>query len=167
MKTRCGIAGRRKAQRGFSLIVMAVSSTLALAVLGLIFDLGRACIIKDELQAYADAASLAAALELDGTPQGLGRADGIVATGPTGGGARNRYDFDTKSVSNVTAAYSATFNGAYQPAGSAPLNSRFVQVTAAASAPLFFLPILPGIGNALVVSATSIAGQAVQSSIGE
>jgi uncharacterized membrane protein len=55
--------------------MIVVCSVAMIGMLGLTIDLGRAYIIKNELQSFADAAAVAAALELNGTSQGLSRAD--------------------------------------------------------------------------------------------
>ena len=47
-------------------------------VLGMAFDIGRMYIAKSELQSFADAAALAAALRLDGQSTGITRAQNEV-----------------------------------------------------------------------------------------
>ena len=53
---------------------MASCMFLLLAVIGLAFDLGRVYIARNEAQIFVDAASLAAAQQMDGTAAGLNRA---------------------------------------------------------------------------------------------
>src|ERR1700677_4891017 len=73
-----------KSQRGFVLIVTAISMTLLLGLAGLGIDVGRMYVIRAELQSFTDAAALSAALELNGSDSGLARARtgaGRVANG--------------------------------------------------------------------------------------
>lgn len=156
---------RRRGRQGFALMVTAVAVVMSMAVLGLTLDLGRAYVIKNELQAFADAASIAAAFELDGTSAGLTRANTVARTGPTGGGAPpNRYDFATKAIGSVQVSFATTFGGTYEPEGSAAAGSRFVQVTVAANSPIYFVRALKGANWAL--NGTAVAGQALESTFG-
>src|SRR6266853_201900 len=69
-------------QKGFILIAMSVCMFLLLAVVGMAFDLGRVYIARNEAQVFTDAASMAAAAQLDGTAAGLDRARAAVAALP-------------------------------------------------------------------------------------
>ncbi len=69
-------------EQGFVLIAMAVSMFLLLAVIGMAFDLGRVYITRNEAQVFTDAASMTAAMQLDGTSAGVQRAKASVATLP-------------------------------------------------------------------------------------
>jgi len=154
--------GRRK---GFALVVTAVVVVMGMGMLGLTLDLGRAYVIKNELQAFADAASIAAAFELDGTLAGLTRANTVAATGPAGVGAPpNRYDFATKAIGSVQVSFATTFGGAYEPEGSAAAGSRFVRVLATADSPIYFVRTLKGANWAL--HGMAVAGQALESTFG-
>jgi uncharacterized membrane protein len=64
--------------------MIAVSSVVMFGMLGLTIDLGRVYIVKNELQAFVDASSIAAALQLNGTTTGLAAADAAAANGPVG-----------------------------------------------------------------------------------
>src|SRR5262245_3137405 len=100
---------RRKKTRGFSLVIMGVCGTVMFGMLGLTTDLGRVYIAKNELQTFADAASIAGALKLDGTSAGLNKADSAAATGPTGpSGAVNGWYFSTQTVASPTISYATT-----------------------------------------------------------
>ncbi|MCS6952619.1 MAG: pilus assembly protein TadG-related protein [Bryobacterales bacterium] len=66
-------AGART-RRGFVLLATAAGLIAMVGALGLSVDLGRLYIARNEAQSYADAAALAAALELDGTAVGIARA---------------------------------------------------------------------------------------------
>ncbi len=58
-------------QDGFVFITVALAVVVLFGMLGLCFDLGRMYITRNELQTYVDSASLMAAMELDGTDQGV------------------------------------------------------------------------------------------------
>jgi Flp pilus assembly protein TadG len=91
---------RPNRQKGFILIAMSVSMFLLLAVVGMGFDLGRIYIARNEAQIFADAASMAAAKELDGTGAGLDRARAVVAAMP------NRWNLGTESFTGVVTEFS-------------------------------------------------------------
>ena len=88
-------------QPGFILIAMSVSMFLLLAVIGMAFDLGRVYIARNEAQVFADAASMAAALQLDGTASGLTRARAAVASLP------NHWNLGTENFHGVVIDFSA------------------------------------------------------------
>ena len=92
---------RSNRQRGFILIAMSVCMFLLLAVVGMAFDLGRVYIARNEAQIFTDAASMAAAKQLDGTPAGLGRARAAVASLP------NRWNLGTENFTGVVVEFSA------------------------------------------------------------
>jgi Putative Flp pilus-assembly TadE/G-like len=88
-------------QRGFILIAMSVSMFLLLAVVGMAFDLGRVYIARNEAQIFADAGSMAAAKQLDGTAAGLDRARAAVTALP------NRWNLGTEDFTGVVIEFSA------------------------------------------------------------
>lgn len=92
---------RRQQKRGFVLIAMAASMFLLLAVIGMVFDLGRIYIARNEAQVFTDAASMAAASRLDGTSVGVAQARAAVAHLP------NRWNLGTQNFSGVTVEFSA------------------------------------------------------------
>lgn len=73
---------------------------LLLAVVGMAFDLGRVYIARNEAQIFADAASMAAAKQLDGTAAGLDRARAAVTALP------NRWNLGTEDFSGVVIEFS-------------------------------------------------------------
>src|ERR1700730_125069 len=87
-------------QKGFILIAMSVCMFLLLAVVGMAFDLGRVYIARNEAQIFTDAASMAAAKQLDGTTAGLDRARAAVAALP------NRWNLGTESFNGVVIEFS-------------------------------------------------------------
>ena len=128
-------------------------------MLGLTTDLGRAFVIRNELQTFADAASIAAAYELNGTRAGLLSANAIAATGPKSAVAANRWDFGTQPITAVDVSFCEKIDGDYKALAEASPEARFVRVSAGVTASLFFLPIVPGIGKAMPLRAMAIAGQ--------
>jgi hypothetical protein len=135
-------------------------------MMGLTTDLGRVYIAKNELQAFADASAMAAALKLNGTSSGVTSADSAAATGPVGpSGTTNGWYFASQAVSTPTVTYSTTYNGTYNPSGSADVDSRFVKVLATANVPLYFMPILPGVPTTMRVDALAMGGQRVMNTL--
>jgi Flp pilus assembly protein TadG len=80
---------------------MSVSMFLLLAVVGMAFDLGRVYIARNEAQIFADAASMSAAKQLDGTAAGLDRARAAVAALP------DRWNLGTEKFNGVVVEFSA------------------------------------------------------------
>src|SRR5882672_2983427 len=80
---------------------MSVSMFLLLAVVGMAFDLGRVYIARNEAQIFTDAASMAAAKQLDGTAAGIDRARAAVAAMP------NHWNLGTENFSGVVVEFSA------------------------------------------------------------
>jgi hypothetical protein len=132
-------------------------------MLGVAADLGRAYIVRNELTAFADAAAVLAAYELDGTVAGLNAASAAGSAGP----GTNRWDFGTHPVNTVDVRFAETYAGSYQVAALASGGSRFVRVTATINLPLYFLPIVPGLPHSMPIVAAAVAGQGVVDSPGK
>src|SRR5262245_37915260 len=82
----------RSREGGYVLMTMGVTAFGLFGVMGMAVDIGRLYIIKNETQAYCDAAALAAALQLDGTSQGITDAtNAALAVG-------NKYNFDSTAL---------------------------------------------------------------------
>src|SRR6266481_6582365 len=92
---------RRAGERGFALIATAVGLLAIVGMAGITVDLGRMYIAKNELMAYTDAASIAAAVQLDGTTAGITRAQNAGAAMGTGAHAMG-WDFATKQIAGAT-----------------------------------------------------------------
>jgi hypothetical protein len=170
-KTRGAAQGSR--ERGFALIATAVSLLAIVGIAGISVDVGRMYIAKNELMAYSDAASIAAALQLDGTPDGITRARNAAAGMGTGPHAMG-WDFATKPITGATLQFAKGMPAApnrpdpdswnADPAN--PVDYRFVQVTTSANVPLTFMQafrILVGGSNSgtATVRSSSIAAQAL------
>jgi Flp pilus assembly protein TadG len=153
---------RRRGERGFSLILLAVCLVIMLGAVGLAFDLGRMFITKTELQTFVDASVLAAVYQLDGTQAGIQGANTTATAGPLGTTKPNGYNFDTVAIANATATYATALNGTFENYGVANTSGtnsyRFINLTATAGVPISFLTILPGIGASYTVTATATAG---------
>lgn len=102
---------------------MSVCMFLLLAVIGMTFDLGRVYIARNEAQIFTDAASMAAAKQLDGTAAGLDRARAAVTALP------DRWNLGTEDFKGVIVEFSA--DGKQWDADPKDLKSvRYARVTA-------------------------------------
>jgi uncharacterized membrane protein len=101
LNTRRESARQPASQRGFVLIAMAVALLLLVAMMGLAFDVGRIYIARNEAQVFTDAAAMAAAAKLDGTPAGVGRARQAVARLPV------KWNLGTAAFTGVVVEFSA------------------------------------------------------------
>src|SRR4051794_32999489 len=106
-----GPRDRERDERGFVLILTAVSITLICAGLALAIDITRMYITKSELQAFADLAATAAAYELDGTMPGIATAMSVAQSGFAPSRPVGRWNFGSALVSSPTVEFSKTFNG--------------------------------------------------------
>jgi uncharacterized membrane protein len=129
-------------QQGFVLIVTCIVLAILIALAALGIDVGRMYVIKSELQAFADAAALNAAIQLDGSDQGLERARAAASQLASGPHAM-KWDMGTQPIIDITATFA---KGEAQPdpnswiakPGTAS-DRHFVRVVASAPAPLIFL----------------------------
>ena len=144
-------------RRGFVLVTSAMCMVGLLALVGLATDVVRLYVARTELQIFLDEAALAASFELDGTSAGIARAQTVALTGP--GTTPNRWYFATRDVRGVTVQFGATPAGPFTAAPPSPAAQRFVKVAVTAAMNLYFLPLVPGIGAARDLSASSVAGQ--------
>jgi len=87
------------------LIAMSAAIFLLLAVIGLSFDLGRVYIARNEAQVFTDAASMAAAAQLDGSSSGIDRARAAVEHLPA------RWNLGTQEFQDVLTEFSADGQG--------------------------------------------------------
>ena len=147
-----GVCPSAKSERGFVLIVTAISMTLLLGLAGLGIDVGRMYIIRAELQSFTDAAALSAALELNGTAAGLVRARdgaGRLANGPHA----MRWDMGTQAITGIAASFSAD-NQTWQEQPKKAGDYRFVRVIATEPAPVIFLRIFRPVTSTTVAAAS-------------
>ena len=132
-----------------------------MALAGLAVDIGRMYVIKSELQAFADAAALTAAVQLN---NGQLPARNAVQELTTGANAM-KWDLGSQPISNFTLAYAqgdaSPDPKSWQPDPKDLSNRHFVRVIASAPAPLIFLrPFVYFQPDFATVSAASIATNA-------
>lgn len=158
---------RRRPQSGFSLILMAALLIVFVGVLGLTADLGRLYVARTELQSFADAAALSAALELDGTPDGIARAREAASHGPSGATASNRWNFATETVGDVRTEFAKAPSGPFASDPDSPRGCRFVRVSLNEKLPFYFLPAIDGLPSAGGLAVTAVGGQAELSALSD
>lgn len=145
---------------------MALLIPVLLAVTGLSVDLGRVYVAKTELQNFADTAALNAAFELDGTMAGFSDARTAAESGPGTSATRNRWNFSSQSVPAPTVEFSDSPNGTYSANPPSAAGYRFVRVTASGPVAVYFLRVVPGVSSSQDVTATAVAGQGLDNTIG-
>jgi len=134
---------------------------LGLAVFGV--DLGRMYMIKSEMQAFADAAALSAAVEMDGSKPGFARARAAVHRLTVGPNAM-RWDMGSRPITDIDVRFAKgdapPGPRSWQPEPESPSDYRLVRVVATAPAPLIFLRVFqPLRPSASIVVASSVAMQ--------
>jgi hypothetical protein len=167
---------RNSTQRGFALLATAACLLVVVGMAGVSVDLGRMYIAKNELMAYTDAASIAAAVQLDGTTAGITRAKDVAAGMGSGPNAMG-WDFATKGVTGATLQFAkglAATPNAPDPATwdanpASPIDYRFAKVTASANVPLTFMLAFRVLqagntANTTTTNASSVAAQALVTS---
>src|SRR5277367_4583387 len=129
-------------EHGFVLIATTIVLAILLGLAAIVVDAGRMYVIKSELQAFTDAASLYAAMQLDGSPAGIEKAR-KAALELTEGDRAMRWDFGTRQITGVQLNFD-------QPGQ--------VRVVVSVPAPIIFLKALGAIqADASTVSAASVA----------
>lgn len=160
---------RKKGERGFSLLMIAVTVTVMIGMLGLAFDLGRMFIVRNELQTFVDAGAIAACRQMDGSQTGVELAHGTASSGPLGSTQPNGVNFDTTAIANVTDTYGTNLSGTYDSyataSGAATNNYRFIKISANTTVPLYFLGIVPGLPTSQSLQASAVGGQNPLSSV--
>ena len=141
-----------RARKGFALLATAACLFAMVGMLGLAADVGRMYIVKSEMQAYVDSAALTAALELDGTPAGITRAQSSVSANP------NRWNMGTSPFTGTQTDFAADAGGPWEPAPSPASGFRFVRVRATATLPLYFIPAV-AVSKTSVIKASGVAAQ--------
>ncbi len=163
------LKARKTGERGFSLMLIALSVFVMIGMLGLAIDMGRIFIYKSELQTFADNSAMGAIAKMDGSQSGIQGANSMALTGPGGAALANKVNFDSATISTVNTSYATSFAGTYDSyaTASAPATNsyRFLKVTASANVNLNFLPVLPGIATAYTVSASATSGQMALSAL--
>lgn len=127
---------KARSEQGIFLITFAIWAVVLLGVAGVALDGGRLFINRNEAQTYADAAALAAAQKLDGTPAGIHAAR--LAVRESG----NSWDFGTQKVHEAAVEFGSAGTPDHWTAepGDATGLTR-VRVTAQVNQRLFFAPL--------------------------
>jgi Flp pilus assembly protein TadG len=156
-------SGKQRAPRdsGFVLLATAVSVVVLLGVLGLALDLGRTFIVRNEAQAFTDAAALAGVSKLNGTSAGITAAQAAVTN------STNTWNFTSQAFNSVTTEFS-TDRVTWTSAGSSPSTVKFVRVTAPTnSVAMTVIRAVPGTSDSIAVGARSTAGVVLPTSFGQ
>ena len=150
----------RSRRSGFSLLALGVSAAVIFGMLGIAIDLGRMYIARSESQSYVDAATLTAALELDGTEAGLQRARDIIAA------SVNKWNFGNNSFSNRDIQFSTAPDSGFEANPASAANVRYIKVESRVDQSNFFMPLI-GAAIQAPVRAQAIGGQAEKTSFSE
>ena len=151
---------RRLECKGYVLVATATAVLVLLGMLGLCLDLARLYIIKNELQTYADAASIAATNRLNGTAAGITNATADATSGV------NKWHLATQPVSSVNVDFATASTGPWLANPSPATGYRFARVHAQATVPIYFMPVF-GQGTVQAVGAISVAGQQYLGELGD
>lgn len=127
---------RQHRRRGIFLITFALWAVALLGVAGVALDGGRLFVTRNEAQAFADAAALAAAQKLDGTAGGLRAARQAAQSNA------NTWDFGTQAVKHVEIDFATSdLPEGWAADPSNPAGYTRVRVTARVDQTLFFAPL--------------------------
>jgi hypothetical protein len=141
-------AGRSR-QRGYILVATSLSIFFLLGVVGLSIDIGRMYITHNELQAYVDSSSMAAAIQLDGTAAGVTRASNAH------GSDSDKWRFDTTPIDSVTTTFSTSATGTFTNSPADPTSYKYAKVVAVVNLPMYL--IRPLVGPTAQVAASAVA----------
>lgn len=147
-------------QEGIALMTTAALAVGMVGLLGLAADIGRMYIVKNEMQAYADAAAVTAVVELDGTSAGITRARNTLTA------STNRWNMGTTAFGGTEMDFATQAGGPWQSNPSPASDYAFARVRATASLPLYFLPAV-ATARSSVINSTAVAGQVLKPSFGE
>jgi Flp pilus assembly protein TadG len=147
-------------RKGYVLIATAFGMTVVLGAAGLAVDVGRAYVARSEVQAYADAAAITAAAQLNGTSTGISAAQSAAQNIP------DKWNFGTQSISNPDIRFAqplASNAGQPDPATwtTAPANGTnylFVKVTASVNVPMTLMQAIT-VQSTMTVAGSAQAGQ--------
>ncbi|MBI3693533.1 MAG: Tad domain-containing protein, partial [Acidobacteria bacterium] len=107
---------------------------MLIGMLGLCLDLSRMYIAKNELQAFSDAATLAAARHLDGTSTGITYARNAATSYP------DEWYFQSAPPDTVTVTFAAFPGGPWEANPADPKDIKYVHVVATGNLTLYFMP---------------------------
>lgn len=152
--------GNRSTKRGYILVMLSLGLPFLLGVTGMAIDIGRMYITKSEVQHFADSASMAAALQLNGQSTGITAARTAVTSTPLAYG----FGQTTFASSNITTTFSNSSTGPFTTTPpSPPTGYNYVQVLAQVNVNMTLMRIL--IGPNAQVAASAIAGWQATTSV--
>lgn len=146
------MADPSRSKRGYALLAFGLSVMAVVGMVGLSVDLGRLYIARQEAQAFADAASVAAALELDGTMSGIDRAKTAARADI------NRWNFGNNPFPAPVVEFAADPTGPFSINPATATGVRFARVTAQADQSNYLMPVLKAPLKS-TARARSVAGQ--------
>ena len=149
-RVRPGRGANRSTRSGYILVATSISLIFLLGICGLAIDIGRMYVTKNEAQAYVDAASLAAARQLDGTTAGITRAQAAVSTDT------DKWRFETSPFTSVSTSFSDSATGTFTTSPLDPTNYKYARVTVSVNLPMFL--IRPLSGPSATIAATAVSG---------
>ncbi|MEN6533468.1 MAG: Tad domain-containing protein [Bryobacteraceae bacterium] len=147
-------------ERGYTLLATGACVVAMVGMVGLAVDIGRMYIVRNEIQAYVDAAALAATLQLDGTTTGITRAKDAVAA------STNRWHLGTTAFTGTQVDFSTAATGAWETDPATAPGYRYVRVRASATLNLYLIPAVTS-ARTSTINATAIAGQELKMSYSE
>jgi Flp pilus assembly protein TadG len=139
-------------ERGFVIVATAISLVVLLGFAGVVIDIGRMYVARSEAQAFTDAASIAAALALDGTTAGISRA--VAAAGAV----TARWGLDVSSFPAPTVDFATSLAGPWAASPNPAAYYTHARVRSAISVPLYLLPVLTAQRRG-AVGGSSVAAQ--------
>jgi len=152
-------------EEGAIIVFVALGLVVLIGMMGLAFDLGHAYVNKSQLQNVADASALAGASALDGTADGIDRAETRATDYGSSQYLANRTEFNTELVPVPASAvtYASALDGPWLSKSSAQASAadmRYVRVIVPPRQTVVRLAkIVPGIPDSLVFGAEAVAGR--------
>lgn len=141
----------RARDQGYILILLMLSLVCLLALAGLAIDVGRMYVARSEAQSFVDSAALAAVTKLDGTTNGITRAQSAVGSDP------KRWGFGLNSFTNVTTTFATSLSGPWVSVPSPATGYYYARVSTMVGLPMYLIRMVAG-ANA-DVGASAIAGR--------
>jgi|SwirhisoilCB2_FD_contig_41_3261927_length_1431_multi_4_in_0_out_0_1 Flp pilus assembly protein TadG len=151
----------QNSQRGMVLMTMAITAIAMIGAMGLAIDVGHIFIVKNETQAYVDAAAIAAALEMDGTTAGITRANN-AATNMSAAWNFSSTVLTSPTVEFASAPTGATWYAAANVDSTLAPTMTYTRVTKTVAPHIYFVPVV--MTNKIYstnVQSRAIAGQVV------
>lgn len=150
----------RSKERGAILYVVAAGLVVLIGFAGLAIDLGMLYNVKTDLQNATDAAALAGAWQLNGTPTGINNAVTSAIN------AANKFYFNNNPVGVVNAdvTFSTQMDSGFMSAAAAADAAvaptiKYIKVTKTQTMDLSLLKIIPGVASTQNVASNAVAGQ--------